>query len=217
MNLFLWSLIIILSGYIIGCLHGSIVAKWISGVNVKEQGIKNSGASNATIVLGWKYGALVALIDIGKGIFSVLLLSYLITSNDFFLEHHLSLLFLISAAVILGHNYPLLMKFDGGKGTASLIGIMFALNWQMGLIGLLLFIFTSLITDYLLYGVLVLYLIFCGYAIWFTEGLWSSVIAIALFALAFWKHRENVRRLNNGLEPRISSVIKRKKAISSSN
>lgn len=217
MNLALWSLVIILSGYFIGCFHGSKVAQWISGVNVKEQGINNSGASNATIVLGVKYGALVALIDIGKGVISVLFLSYLLTSNNIPFEQHTNLLFLIGAGVVLGHNYPLLMKFDGGKGTASLIGIMFAINWKMGLIGLSLLIITAILTDYLLFGVLVLYLIFCGYSIWFAEGLWSTVIAIALFALAIWKHKENARRLNLGSEPRISSVLKRKKATSSSN
>jgi len=212
MNLWIWLLFVSICGYAIGSLHGSKIAQWLSGVNVKEQGVKNSGASNATIVLGWKYGALVALIDIGKGILAVLLLHYFLQSSSFSSEQIISLLFLMGAAVVIGHNYPVWMKFDGGKGTASIIGIMFALDWQMGLLGLSLLVITTLLTDYLLIGVLVLYLVFCSYALWFTEGIWPSVIAIALFLLAIWKHIENVQRLNAGSEPRLSSVIKKRKA-----
>ncbi len=67
--------LIIISGYLIGSLHGSIIAQKLSGTNVKENGIKNSGASNATIVLGWKYGLLVAIFDIGKGFLAVFIVS----------------------------------------------------------------------------------------------------------------------------------------------
>lgn len=215
LNLLIWLVLAGICGYAIGSLHGSKIAQWLSGVNVKEQGVKNSGASNATIVLGWKYGALVALIDIGKGILAVLLLRYFLQSSSFSSEQTISLLFLISAAVVIGHNYPVWMKFDGGKGTASIIGILFALDWKMGLLGLSLLVVTTLLTDYLLIGVLVLYVVFCGYALWFTEGIWPPVIAIALFLLAIWKHIENVQRLKAGSEPRLSSVIKKKKTTSS--
>jgi len=211
MNVWIWILFVVIGGYFVGSLHGSKIAQLISGVNVKEQGVKNSGASNATIVLGWKYGALVALIDIGKGVLTVLLLHYFLQSTSFSNELIVSLLFLMGAAVVIGHNYPLWMRFAGGKGTASIIGILFALDWKMGLLGLSLLVITTLLTDYLLYGVLALYLVFCGYAIWFTEGLWPLVTAFALFLLAIWKHIENAKRLKNGTEPKLSSVIKKKK------
>lgn len=215
MNITIWIIMLILSGYLIGSFHGSFIAQWLSGVKVKEQGLKNSGASNATIVLGWKYGSLVALFDIGKGLIAVLLLQYILFSTSLTIESKFSLLFLLGAAVIIGHNYPIWMKFDGGKGTASLIGIMFAIDWRMGMVGFALLIFVTLITDYLLVGVLFLYLTLCGYAFWFTEGFWSSFIAIILFLLAIWKHTENVLRIKNGTEPLVSSVLKKKKMTSS--
>ncbi|WP_019413421.1 glycerol-3-phosphate acyltransferase [Paenisporosarcina sp. TG20] len=215
MNITMWIIMLLLSGYLIGSFHGSFIAQWLSGVKVKEQGLKNSGASNATIVLGWKYGSLVALIDIGKGLIAVLLLQYILHSTSLTFESKFSLLFLLGAAVIIGHNYPLWMKFDGGKGTASLIGIMFAIDWRMGMVGFALLIFVTLITDYLLVGVLFLYLTLCGYTFWFTEGYWSSLIAIILFLLAIWKHTENVLRIKNGTEPLVSSVLKKKKMTSS--
>jgi len=216
MNLWVWTLTVFICGYFIGSLHGSKIAQKLSGVNVKEHGVKNSGASNATIVLGWKYGVLVALIDIGKGVLAVLLLHYFLQSTSYSIEHIMTLLFLMGAAVVIGHNYPIWMNFDGGKGTASVIGITLAIDWKMGLLGLLLLVITTLVTDYLLLGVLVLYLTFCGYAIWFTDGYWPTVIAVALFLLAIWKHLENVKRLKLGSEPRLSSVIKKKKSASPS-
>jgi glycerol-3-phosphate acyltransferase PlsY len=213
MDLVVAIIMIIFVGYFIGSLHGSFIAQWVSGVKVKEQGVKNSGASNATIVLGWKFGILVAVIDIGKGFIAVLLLRFILHTSSFF-EHSPTLLLLIGAAVILGHNYPLWMNFDGGKGTASLIGIMFAIDWTMGFIGLSLLILIALITDYLPIGVLFLYLTFLIYVFLFTVGFWPVLISLVLFILAIWKHRENILRIRNGTEPKVYAVLKKKKAIS---
>ena len=217
MNIAFLSTMIILSGYFIGSLHGSSIAQWLSGVKVKEHGVKNSGASNATIVLGWKYGVLVALVDIGKGLIAILLLHYILHSTALIIDHIFPLLLLMGAAIIIGHNYPMWMKFDGGKGTASLIGIMFAVDWRMGFIGLSLLILFTFITDYLPIGVLFLYLTLLVFVCWLPGGIWSIIISLALFALAIWKHKENIIRMRVGTEPKVSSVLKKKKAISSGN
>ena len=214
LNLALLSLMIILSGYFIGGLHGSYIAQWISGVNVKDQGVKNSGASNATIVLGWKFGALVALFDIGKGFIAVLLLAYILDTQSLINGYTNTLLLLIGAAVVIGHNYPFWMNFDGGKGTASIIGIMFAVDWRMGCIGLTLLILITVITDYLPIGVLFLYLTLLVYVFWFMGGFWPNFISLALFTLAIWKHRENILRIKQGTEPKVSTVMKKKKTTS---
>ena len=215
MNLALLALIIILAGYFIGSLHGTYIAQWVSGVKVKEKGVKNSGASNATIVLGLKFGALVALLDIGKGLIAVLLLTRILHKHSLFTDDTPTLLLLMGAAVIIGHNFPLWMNFDGGKGTASLIGIMFAVDWRMGCIGLTLLILLTFVTDYLPIGVLFLYLTFLVYVFWSTGGIWTTIISLALFTLTIWKHRENILRIRNGSEPKVSIVLKKKKAISS--
>ena len=216
MDYWTWILAVLFCGYFIGSIHGSKLAQIMSGVNVKENGIKNSGASNATIVLGWKYGALVALIDIGKGVLAVLLLNFFLQSSILINQQIISLLFLMGASVVIGHNYPVWMRFNGGKGTASVIGILFALDWKLGLFGLGLLVVTTLLTDYLLFGVLALYLVLCVYTFGFTSGILPSIIAILLFLLAVWKHIENIKRLMSGMEPTLSSVIKRKKVTHSS-
>lgn len=207
-NMWFYISVIIMGGYLVGSLHGSMIAQTLSGINVKKNGIKNSGASNATIVLGWKYGLLVAVFDIGKGFLAVFILALLISSWQTVLAYHNSLLFLMSFMVVIGHNYPVWMKFNGGKGTAAVIGVLLAIDWQMGLISLFGLVLISLITDYLLIGVLFLYMTLCGYAIWFSTGIWPIIIAFSLFTLAIWKHQENISRLKIGTEPRVSHVLK---------
>ena len=149
--MYIWIIGVLLFGYTIGCLHGSIVAQKISGVNLKETGVKNAGASNATIVLGKKFGALVAAIDIGKGAAAVLLVRYLATIAELPQESVTLLLFLVGAAAVIGHNFPFYMSFNGGKGTATVIGVLLALDWRVGLAGFVLFLIVTLVTDFLVY------------------------------------------------------------------
>ncbi len=209
MNIALSIVTVILLGYIIGSLHGSKMAQWLSGVNIKDQGVKNSGASNATIVLGWKFGVLVAFIDIGKALLAVLLLNYYLQSTFAANEYTQTLLYCMGSAVVIGHIYSIFMKLHGGKGTASVIGVLFALDWKAGLIGLTLLIATTLLTDYLLVGVLFLYLTFTVYTLWFVEGIFPPLVAFALFVLAIFKHKENIVRVKSGTEPLVSFVFKK--------
>lgn len=188
----LWILATIVCGYLVGCLHGSTVARWISGVNLKEAGVKNAGASNAMIVLGKRYGALVALIDIGKGIFAVIAVRLLAGHFGLPAEDISLLLFVAGAAVIFGHNFPFHMKFNGGKGTATVIGVLFAIDWRFGLAGFILFILVALLSDILVLGVLMLYVTLLAMAIWL-DGSWPILIATLLFLMAIWKHIDNFK------------------------
>lgn len=208
-KMFGWIVAFIVAGYAIGCLHGSVVAQKISGVNIKETGLKNAGASNATIVLGKKFGALVAAIDIGKGVVAVLAVRIVATSAGLPDDAIALLLFVTGAAAVLGHNFPYYMNFNGGKGTATVIGVLLAIDWRFGLIGLALLIIVAIISDYLVFGVLMLYGSFIAAALW-APGSWPVAIAIVLFAMALWKHIENFRHIKDRSEKRVSSVLKRK-------
>ncbi|MBD7944772.1 MULTISPECIES: glycerol-3-phosphate acyltransferase [Psychrobacillus] len=208
----IWSVSILLIGYLVGSIHGSKLAQWMSGVNIKKEGLNNSGASNATIVLGWKYGVLVGAIDILKGAIMIIgarLIAPQLTSLS--TSEHDFLLYIAGAAVILGHNFPIYTKFKGGKGTASIIGVLLALHWPIGLAGLLLLICITLLTDYLLIGVFFFYLIFIGASIWTADGIGPIIVAGFLFLMASFLHIENVQRLIRKEEVKISSVMKKKK------
>lgn len=206
----IWILLLFITGYFIGCFHGSLAAQAVSGVNIKNSGVKNSGASNAAIVLGWKYGLLVAFIDIFKGFAVVAGLRLLLDSGSFSTETIWILLFVAGAGVIVGHNFPFYMNFNGGKGTASVIGVMVALDWKLGLLGLSLLIVVSLVTNYLVIGVFVLYTAYFVIAFTPAVGLWPLLIALVLSMMAVWKHRENIIRIKNGSEPTVSSVFRKK-------
>lgn len=205
-------IIVLLAGYLIGCIHGSNIARLLSGVNLKEVGHGNAGASNATLSLGWKYGLLVALIDIGKGILAIVFLRLtLVNFGTFTVEQISLLLYLIGASVILGHNFPIHMKLRGGKGTASLIGIFIALDWKFGLIALLAFVVVSLLTNYLLIGVLFLYILFGITALLIEPTIWPFIITLSLFLIALYLHIENFNRIRSGTEPKVTSAFKKKK------
>jgi len=209
--MWLWIVAVLFWGYAVGCLHGSVVAQKISGVNLKETGVKNSGASNATIVLGKKFGALVAVIDIGKGAGAILLTRYFTESAGLPEVFVALLLFLTAAAAVIGHNFPFYMNFNGGKGTATIIGVLLAIDWRVGLIGFALFVVVALITDFLVFGVLMLYVTLIAMAV-LADGYWPVVIATLLFAIAVWKHIENFQRMKERSEKRVSTVFKKNKS-----
>lgn len=205
-------ILFIIVGYIIGCLHGSKVAQFLSGVDLKKTGHGNAGASNATLTLGWKYGVLVALIDIGKGVLAIIGAHFFLADAAQYTEVQVWLFtYLIAAGVILGHNFPFHMGFNGGKGTASIIGILLAVDWKIGLFALILFVILSFATNYLIVGVLEFYLVFCTATFLWIPGIGPTIIALLLFGIAIILHIENIKRLVKGTEPKVTSAFKKKK------
>ncbi|MBB5150403.1 MULTISPECIES: glycerol-3-phosphate acyltransferase [Ureibacillus] len=199
-------------GYFIGCIHGSNAAQLLSGVNLKEAGLGNAGASNATLTLGWKYGILVGFIDIGKGVFAIILTRYFLDHYTLFETEQISiLLYLTGAAVILGHNFPIHMHFRGGKGTASLIGIFLAINWKFGLLSMIALVIVSLLSNYLIIGVFFLYIVFAINSLLFEPTIWPFIIVILLLLVATILHLENIKRIKLGTEPTINAAFKREK------
>ncbi|WP_107948391.1 glycerol-3-phosphate acyltransferase [Lysinibacillus parviboronicapiens] len=205
-------IIFLIVGYLIGCIHGSKVAQLLSGVDLKKSGHGNAGASNATLSLGWKYGILVALIDIGKGVAAIIGVHLYLAGALHLTEVQIWLLtYTIAAGVILGHNFPFYMGFNGGKGTASIIGILLAVDWKIGLFALILFVILSFATDYLIVGVLEFYVVFCTATFLWIPGIGPTIIALILFGIALVLHIENIKRLIHGTEPKVTAAFKKKK------
>ncbi len=195
-------------GYLCGCIHGSSIVGNLKKVNIKESGVKNAGASNTAIVLGWKYGIMVALIDIGKGVLPVLSLKSLegtlyLEGNTFYF-----LIFLTGAFVIIGHIFPVNMKFNGGKGTASMIGVAFAIDWRVALISFALLLIFTFISDYLVIGVLAMYLTWGILTYTYGYPLYPTLVTFVLTILCIYKHMENWKRIKEKTETRISSMLK---------
>lgn len=203
-------LLSIIIGYLLGNIQASyLLAKAIKKVDIRTLGFGNAGMSNAVESLGWKFGLLVGFIDVGKGILSVLLIKYLF-KIDFNPDGAL-LLYLNAYSVILGHIYPFHMNFKGGKGTAALIGVLIGLNPLYGLIGILIIIIVTLITDYVTIGTLALTLYVIGITIYFNMGLIPLLISISGSLLSLYYHLPNYRRILNHTEGRLSKVLKKAK------
>lgn len=189
-------------GYLIGHAHGSTLVGYLTKINIKKNGVQNAGASNATLLLGWKWGVCVALIDISKGFFPVFYLA-LNTQNG-----SLPLL-ILGTSIILGHNYPVHLQFNGGKGTASMIGVAFALDWHLGTLSLGVLILVALLTDYLAIGVLAFYISVLTCAILFEFEANAIGALVFLFILFTFHHTENFRRIRRKTETKISSLWKK--------
>lgn len=203
-------LLSIIIGYLLGNIQASyLLAKAIKKVDILTLGFGNAGMSNAVESLGWKFGLLVGFIDVGKGILSVLLIKYLF-KIDFNPDGAL-LLYFNAYSVILGHIYPFHMNFKGGKGTAALIGVLIGLNPLYGLIGILIIIIVTLITDYVTIGTLALTLYVIGITIYFNMGMIPLLISISGSLLSLYYHLPNYRRILNHTEGRLSKVLKKAK------
>jgi|SRR5699024_5942730 len=201
-------LMVSLIGYLFGCIHGSQVIGKYKKMDIKNTGVKNSGASNTTILLGWKYGILVALIDIFKATLSVLLVLYILESQGITGPAQTLLVYINALFIIVGHNHPVTMKFSGGKGTASLVGILLAIDWQIAVIGIAILLLFTLATDYLVVGVLFMYVSFLVTTFLFF-GIEPTMVVVLLSIMSILKHMENYKRIINKEETKISSMFRK--------
>lgn len=197
-------LISLLLGYFFGLIHPAyFFGKIVKGIDIRKDGSKNSGASNATIVLGWKYGVLTAVLDILKGTVAVLIGRYA-------LNYEISLLFIIGLGIIIAHDYPFYMGFKGGKGTASVIGVFLGINPFIGIMMGLTIILATFVTDYIVYGTIVMYVVACILTI-LNYSLIGDLVVIALTLLSIYKHKNNLKRLKEGTEISLRQTIYKNK------
>ncbi|OZU89007.1 glycerol-3-phosphate acyltransferase 1 [Virgibacillus indicus] len=204
----MYFLIVSLIGYFFGCLHGSQIVSKYKKTDIKNSGVKNSGASNTTIVLGWKYGILVALIDIFKATLAIILVLYILNESGITGETKNLLVYVTALFIIIGHNYPVTMKFSGGKGTASLVGVLLAIDWKIAVIGIGILLIFTFATDYLVVGVLFMYVSFL-ITTYFYFGIEPTMIVVLLSVLSVMKHMENYKRILMKEETKLSSMFRK--------
>lgn len=192
MTILLYSAVVLL-GYLLGCSNMAFYLSRLAGVDLRKGGSGNLGASNAMILLGWRAGILVGAHDIGKAILAVALARLLAPSLP-----------LASAAAgvacVLGHMFPFYLRFRGGKGFASYLGMTIALNWKFALILLVIVVVVTLITDYIVVGTVTTMLLVPTYAGISTRDWVLVLILCVASAVILYKHRENYIRIWRGTE-----------------
>jgi acyl phosphate:glycerol-3-phosphate acyltransferase len=203
-------IIVIALGYLLGNFQTSyILGKLIKKVDIRTLGRGNAGASNSVESFGWKFGVVVAFLDAFKGLLAILLVKQLF--NVELDAQGAPLLYLAGYAAVLGHIFPFFMNFKGGKGTATLVGMMVGLHPLFGVIGIAIIIVLTVITDYVAIGTVGLLLWMIAITIYFDIGLLPLVIAIGGSLLSIYLHLPNFKRIMNKDEGRLSKALKRKK------
>jgi glycerol-3-phosphate acyltransferase PlsY len=198
-------LIVITLGYIFGCLQWSyIIGKLLKKQDIRNLGGGNAGASNTVTVFGWKMGVAVGLLDILKAIISIIIIRYILKSTDMFE------LYLNGTSVVLGHNYPFFMGFKGGKGTASTVGMMLAINYKLGLLGILVIFLVTVLSDYIALGTMALVSFFVIATLYLGYGPQCLVLAIFLALLSAYKHLPNMKRILARQESGLRDALKRR-------
>lgn len=193
-------------GYIMGCFSTAFFVGKLNKVDIRKYGSGNMGTTNALRTLGAKAGAITLIGDVLKAVIAILLVKYV-----FFPGHESLDLFSIytGLGVVIGHNYPFWLKFKGGKGMAATGGVMASLDPLIIPIGLPLFILSIVITKYVSVGSLVIAVLFPVWiAIRHPGDLHMLMVALVFMALAFIKHRSNIKRIIDGTENKIGQRVK---------
>lgn len=194
-------ILVILATYLAGTSNMAFYLAKYKKADLRAGGSGNLGASNATVLLGWRAGVLVGIHDIGKAVLAVLLARLLFPELPHIGE-------IAGVACVMGHIFPFYLKFRGGKGFAAYIGMGLALHWKMMLVVLVLMVIVTVITDYIVAGTMTT-VVTVPAALWFLsrDPLLPLILLIASGVIIF-KHRENFPRMLNGTELGLRSAIR---------
>jgi glycerol-3-phosphate acyltransferase PlsY len=195
--------------YLVGSISGSMVLGRIKGLDIRTMGSGNAGATNALRLVGPIFALGVIFIDIGKGIFAVLIISKLVFINELLIDKN-TVSIVCGVAAVLGHVYPLYYNFKGGKGAGTLIGIvasLFPISIPYVFISwLLVVITTGFVGLGTIVGSIVLVItVYSFHAMGINSPLGYFSISMALFIL--FTHKSNIIRMINNEENRFEKVM----------
>ncbi len=190
------------AAYLLGSIPFGLIAGFrVKGLDIREHGSKNIGATNVSRVVGKKWGIAVLLLDAVKGYVACIL--------PFFFGEGPGLPFqlLLGVSAILGHSFPVWLKFKGGKGVATSLGVFLAIAWIPTLITFGLWILCFTITRIISISSLLAAVVFPVMIFWCyeeTPGIKILLpISILLAVFIFYTHRANIQRLRQGTEKKL--------------
>ena len=178
--------------YLLGAMpFGLLISRTCCGIDPREQGSGNIGATNVGRLCGTKYGAMTLILDVLKG-FAPVLLAASFSDSYFFLT-------LVATAAVCGHMFSVFLHGKGGKGVATWVGAFLAISpWAVIICGLA---FLAALYFYNFVSLASLVMVALMPVVLLFQGLFGAIpMALALMALIFWKHSENIQRLMAGTE-----------------
>jgi glycerol-3-phosphate acyltransferase PlsY len=213
MQINLLTIALFVGAYIIGSIPNAVwIGKVLYGIDVRQHGSKNAGATNTIRVLGWKAGLPVFLLDALKGSIAVTLARiygyYSPGTNDF-----VTLQVFLGAFAVIGHIFPVFAKFKGGKGVASLFGMILAIVPIPTLIALAIFLITLFITRYVSLSSIVSGFAFPLLIMFVFKTTMQSLIIFSLIVtvLLLLTHQKNIERLIRKEESKATFLFRKKK------
>jgi len=203
------SILAFVIAYLLGNLNGAIVvSRLIAREDVRTKGSGNAGLTNFTRNYGSKSSIFVILIDMGKAVAACLIGGLLLKSYG----HYSDGVALGGLGVILGHDFPALLGFRGGKGILSGVTVALMLDWRLGLLVFGIFLVAYLLTGYVSLGSVLSSGSFGFFYAWcHPENHFPIFVGFFLGATIVWMHRENIRRLLKGEERKTNLLSKGKK------
>lgn len=200
-----------LAGYLLGSIPWSV---WIGrawyGLDIRQHGSGNAGATNTFRILGKKAGILVLILDTLKGFVPAFLPPFIFTDAE---NSAMSALKICGgASAVLGHVYSVFLKFRGGKGVATSLGMMLAIAPLATLLSAGVFLGVWLATSYISLGSMSAAAVFpfWHYLLYPHASSWQWASVLTLSVLIFWTHRSNIRKLIRGQESKIYPFKSRK-------
>ena len=212
------NVLLIIAGFVMAYLLGSLpTSVWLGqayfGVDVRDFGSGNAGATNTFRVLGRKAGIIVMLVDILKGwtATSLALLLYLMNVIPF--DDLLMYKLLFGILSVVGHIFPVYVGFKGGKGVATLLGMVLAIHTEAALLCMVIFFVVLLTSKYVSLGSMIAALAFPILLLlprFSPDDPMMIVFGFVMFAIVVITHQKNIVRLINGEESRTNIRLRKK-------
>jgi glycerol-3-phosphate acyltransferase PlsY len=202
----LWGLVVL--GYFLGSIpFGYLLVRATGGGDIRFKGSGNIGATNVARTSGWAVGIATLLLDAAKGFFAVWLTGHFSRGNIRFMMY-------AGLAAILGHVFPMWLKFEGGKGVATALGVFLAICWPALAAVVALFLLVAIFWRYISLASIsaaaaLPLLVYLLYAPGHAPPTAVSVCTLLAAVIVIVKHRDNIERLLAGTEPRFDMSRKK--------
>ena len=183
----------ILVGYLIGCFNLAYIISKVKKVDLQNTGSKNLGASNTFITIGKAMGVLVGASDIFKCTLVVILIKLIFPDMDL-------LPYIAGIACVMGHMFPFYLKFKGGKGFASFLGMSLGIHWKFFIVIGICIILITLITKYIVLATMATVISYPVFLFIITGNLIVVTMVAALSLIIIIKHYKNLIRIARGEE-----------------
>ncbi len=193
--------------YLLGNLNGAVVvSKFLAKEDVRKKGSGNAGLTNYIRNYGAGSSVLVILIDVLKAVLACLIGGWILGTYGYGLEGKM----LGGLCVMLGHDFPVLLDFKGGKGILSGFAVALTVDWRVGLAIFVVFAAVYLATQYVSLGSVLAAATFgVAFCVFHFGNIWMMLGGIFLAVLTIWMHRGNIERLRKG-EERKTNLFKGK-------